>query len=394
MFKPIPEGINNPERLLKKATELTPQKLQKALDAALLRIDRSIDLFGGKTFPSAATGAGYLYAATDNHDWTEGFWTGMLWLAYQLTGDSKYRTVAEQNVDSFAERMDKRINVDFHDMGFLFGLSCVAAYNLTGSEKSRTYALKSADCLANRYQEKGRFIQAWGEMGVADNYRLIIDCFMNLPLLFWATKQTGNPRYAEIAKIHAETAYETVFRPDGTTYHTFFFDPKTGAKIGGVTAQGFSDDSCWARGQSWGIYGLSLYFDDSGDSSKLPLWYKITNVFLNALPSDLASYWDLLFGDGSGHPRDTSAAAITACGLLRAKKYLADSGVYDVAARAIVNSLIDNYTTAQGENSTALISDGMYNWPKSPSPEGTLFGDYFYLEALAKLIKPDIKLFW
>jgi len=394
MFQPVSGTLQNPERYLKKAAELTPEKLKNALDAALVRIGRGIELFGGEKFPSAATGAGYLYQATENHDWTEGFWTGMLWLADQLTGDPKYRRIAEQNADSFAKRMDDQINVDFHDMGFLYGLSCVTAYDLTGSEKARAYALKSADCLANRYQEKGRFIQAWGEMGVADNYRLIIDCFMNLPLLFWATKQTGNPRYAEIANIHAETAFETVFRPDGTTFHTFFFDPKTGERLRGVTAQGYSDDSCWARGQSWGIYGLPLYFDGSGDSSRLPLWYQITNVFLNALPSDLVSYWDLIFGDGSGHPRDTSAAAIAACGLLRAGKYLSGNCVYEAAAKAIVCSLIDNYTTAQGKNSTVLVSDGMYNWPKSKAPEGTIFGDYFYLEALAKLLKPDVKLFW
>ena len=394
MFKPISETLQNSERYFKKAAELTPEKLQKAIDQAILRIDKGIELFGGSSFPAAATGAGYIYQVTGNHGWTEGFWPGMLWLCYQLTGDEKYCVVARQCVDSFAERMDNRVNVDFHDMGFLYGLSCVMAYNLTGSEKARTYALKSADCLANRYQEKGRFIQAWGKMGVPDNYRLIIDCYMNLPLLFWATKQTGNPRYAEIAKIHAETAFETVFRPDGTTFHTYFFDPKTGERLRGVTSQGYSDDSCWARGQSWGIYGLPLYFEDSGDKSKLPLWHAITNVFLNALPTDLIPYWDLIFGDGSGQPRDTSAAAITACGLLRAAKTLKDSSYYDAAARAIVCSMIDNYTTAQGENSTALLSDGMYNWPQSKAPEGTIFGDYFYLEALAKLIKPDIKLFW
>lgn len=394
MFQPVSGTLQNPERYTKKAAELTPEKLQEALKAALLRIDRGIERFGGKTFPAAATGAGYHYEITENHGWTEGFWPGMLWLAYQLTGDEKYRTVAEQCVDSFAERMDNRINVDFHDMGFLYGLSCVTAYDLTGSEKARTYALKSADCLANRYQEKGRFIQAWGEMGVPDNYRLIIDCYMNLPLLFWATEQTKNPRYAEIAKIHAQTAFETVFRADGTTFHTYFFDPETGKRLRGVTAQGYSDDSCWARGQSWGIYGLPLFFDDSGDNSKLPLWYKITNVFLNALPSDLVSYWDLIFGDGSGQPRDTSAAAITACGILRAKKYLADNNSYETAAKAIICSMIDRYTTPQGTESTALVSDGLYNWPASKAPEGTIFGDYFYLEALAKLMKPDIKLFW
>lgn len=394
MFQPVFETLLSPERFFKIAAQLTSDKLQKALEQALVRIDRGIALYGGKMFPSAATGRGYHYQVTENNGWTEGFWSGMLWIAYQLTGDAKYRAVAEQSVDSFAERMDNRVNVDFHDMGFLYGLSCVMAHQLTGNEKARTYALKSADCLANRYQEKGRFIQAWDKMGAPDNYRLIIDCYMNLPLLFWATKQTGNSRYVEIAKIHAETAFETVFRLDGTTYHTFFFDPENGERLRGVTAQGYSDDSCWARGQSWGIYGLPLYFDESGDSSKLPLWYNITNVFLNALPSDLISYWDLIFGDGSGEPRDTSAAAITACGILRAGKYLSDKGVYDAAAKAIVCSLIDNYTTAQGENSTALLSDGLYNWPQSKSPEGTIFGDYFYMEALAKLIKPDIKLFW
>ncbi|HOP11044.1 MAG TPA: glycoside hydrolase family 88 protein [Oscillospiraceae bacterium] len=393
MTQPVCETLKNPERWFEKAKELTPEKMKAALDAALLRIDHGMELYKGGVFPSATTDPLYIYPETENKGWTEGFWSGMLWLAYQLTGQQKYRTAAEETVASFIDRMDKQINVHFHDMGFLYGLSCVMAYEITGDERAKEYALKSADNLADRFQEKGQFIQAWGEMNAPDNYRLIIDCLMNLPLLFWATEQTGKQRYTEIAKIHLDTTLETIIRPDGTTFHTFFFDPETGARAKGVTAQGYADDSCWARGQSWAVYGLMMDFERMGDYSKLPYWYSVTNVFLNRSPSDLIAYWDLIFTDGSGHPRDTSASAIAACGLMRAKPEFENYELYQAAAKALICSLIDNYTTAQGEESTALLSDGICHWKRVPTPEGTIFGDYYYLEALAKYIKPDVILF-
>ena len=126
--------------------------------------------------------------------------------------------------------------------------------------EAKNSAIKAADCLLERWKPKGEFIQAWGNIHDNAMYRLIIDCMLNLPLLYWATDVTGDAKYREIATKHAKTCRSVIIRPDGTTYHTYYFDPETGAPLRGVTHQGFSDDSCWARGQAWGIYGFALSY--------------------------------------------------------------------------------------------------------------------------------------
>lgn len=141
-------------------------------------------------------------------------------------------------------------------MGFLYTLSCVAAYKLTGNETGKEAALMAADKLISRFQIKGEFIQAWGELGAKDNYRLIIDCLLNLPLLYWATEVSGDEKYAQIADKHTKTSLNNLIRGDNSTYHTFFFDPESGVPVKGVTHQGYKDGSAWARGQAWGIISI------------------------------------------------------------------------------------------------------------------------------------------
>ena len=131
------------------------------------------------------------YNPTTNEDWTTGFWTGQLWLAYEHTDDERFKEAAEIQIDSFLERIEKKIGVDHHDMGFLYSPSCVAGYKLEGNENGKKAAIMAADQLVARFHEKGEFIQAWGSMSEPDNYRLIIDCLLNLPLLYWATDITG-----------------------------------------------------------------------------------------------------------------------------------------------------------------------------------------------------------
>ena len=161
-----------------------------------------------------------------NTEWTNGFWTGILWLCYELTNDPKYRNLAEKNVESFLNRIEKNIEVEHHDLGFLYSISCVSAYKLTGSEKGKRAALLAADKLISRYQEKGEFIQAWGELGAKDNYRLIVDCLLNIPLLYWATEVTQDEKYRvsgqsfkagdEIPKLKVKRK-EQVIRHEGYT---------------------------------------------------------------------------------------------------------------------------------------------------------------------------------
>ena len=169
--------------------------VQKALDDAVKIVKENLSVFTDK-FQSSNSFDGF-YEATENVEWTTGFWTGVIWLAYEHTGDEAFRKAAEVQVESFLDRIENKIDVNHHDMGFLFSLSCVAAYKLTGNEHAKKAALLAADHLAERYRDKGRFLQAWGNPGEPKEYRLIIDCLLNLPLLYWATEVTGDPSYEE-----------------------------------------------------------------------------------------------------------------------------------------------------------------------------------------------------
>lgn len=205
---------------------IAEEKLQSAIDFVLKKLDDYADTFIDK-FP-APQSKNYIYPAIENVDWTNSFYTGMLWLAYELTGDEKYKKHALIHVESFYKRIDEKIAVDTHDLGFLYTLSCVSAYKLTGDETAKKAALMAADHLIGRYKEKGEFIQAWGAINDPSAYRMIIDCLLNLPLLFWASEVTSDNKYRVIAQKHIKTASKYLVREDYTTYHTFYFDPKTG----------------------------------------------------------------------------------------------------------------------------------------------------------------------
>ena len=305
---------------------LSEEKLDKAIRECLRKVDKNIAKLG-ELFPTPAT-FNNAYKPMQNIEWTNGFWTGILWLCYDLTNDPKYRNLAEKNVESFLDRIEKNIEVEHHDLGFLYSISCVSAYKLTGSEKGKRAALLAANKLISRYQEKGEFIQAWGELGAKDNYRLIVDCLLNIPLLYWATEVTQDEKYREIAKKHYISTVNNAIRDDASAFHTFYFDPETGLPSHGKTRQGYSDDSSWARGQAWLIYGIALNNSYVENVENIELFESITNYFLNRLPKDFVSYWDLIFGDGSGQSKDSSATAIAVCGINLMDKYLPETNRY------------------------------------------------------------------
>lgn len=167
---------------------LTKKEIKDALDDCIRKIDRNIEVFGEK-FPTPAT-KNNTYEVMDNTEWTNGFWTGILWLAYEYTKDEKYRRIAEKHVESFHNRIINNIEVEHHDLGFLYTPSCVSSYKLTENKLAYDAAVMAADKLIGRYQEVGGFIQAWGELGARDNYRLIVDCLLNIPLLYWADRKS------------------------------------------------------------------------------------------------------------------------------------------------------------------------------------------------------------
>ena len=375
---------------------LTREEVTAAMDRVADQVRCNMEYFGTR-FPSSAT-RNQAYGIIDNIEWTDGFWTGLLWLCHEYTGEDAFKELALKNVGSFLNRVEKRIELDHHDLGFLYSLSCVAGYKLTGSEEGRKAGLLAADKLMERFQEKGGFIQAWGELGARDNYRLIIDCLLNIPLLHWASLETGNPVYRNAALRHYEAACNNVIRDDASAYHTFYFDPETGEPLKGVTRQGYSDDSAWARGQAWGIYGIPLNYRYVKDDSAFILFKGMTNYFLNRLPEDEVCYWDLIFTDGSEQPRDSSAAAIGVCGIHEMLKYLpeveSDKNTYRHAMHCILRSLIERYTAPETKAGNPVLLHGVYSWHSGKGvDEGNIWGDYYYMEALMRFYK-DWNLYW
>lgn len=379
--------------------EIPREKLEMALSDALAKIDYALPTFTDK-FPSESS-KNNVYTPVDNtrSSWTTGFWTGILWHAYELTGNTEYSTVATGHVPSFYEKIEKQLGVNHHDMGFLYIPSCVAAYKLDGNEQAKEAALMAADHLITRYHETGEFIQAWGSVGADDNYRLIVDCLLNIPLLYWASEVTGDSTYADIAYKHFVTTISVCYREDGSTYHTYYFDKNTGEPLKGVTAQGASDDSTWSRGQAWGMYGPLLTYIYVKDERALDTFKSAANYYLTYLPEDYVAYWDLSFTDGSNEPRDSSSAAIAVCAMLEAIKYMDEDDperrLYVNACNRIMNSLIDSYTTKDVPEANGLLLHGTYSKPGNNGvDEMTNWGDYFYMEALHRMLDPDWQLYW
>ena len=379
---------------------LTKSQAEQALDTAVALVRQNLPLYTDHCQNHSSVHD--IYPQCENNQWTCGFWPGEVWLSYERTSDAAFKNTALTLVDSFLYRIENKIEVDHHDMGFLYSPSCVAAYKLTGSEKGRRAAILAADQLCTRFQEKGSFFQAWGPLGAKDNYRYIIDCLLNVPLLYWASETTGDAHYAELAHRHVTTCLANSIRPDGSTYHTFFMDPVTGAPVRGATCQGYKDDSCWARGQAWGVYGTAISYRYTKRPEYLEVFRRVLSYYLDRLPEDLIPYWDMTFTEGDTAPRDSSSASIVACGLLEAAKYANpdQAAEYTLLAAQMLGSVAEHYAVRQGPQGIGLVRHGTYS-KKSPyntcTPEGVdecvSWGDYFYMEGLTRLTK-DWTLYW
>lgn len=380
------------EKLFENRPELSADQCRKALDFAVRQLKNNLGEFT-HSFKKAYSEDGY-YKPTPNVNWTTGFWTGQLWLAYEWSRDDAFAKAGSIQAESFLKRIEDKVEVDHHDMGFLYSPSCVAAYKLVGDETGKKAAIKAADQLISRFQPVGQFIQAWGPMNQPENYRFIIDCLLNLPLLYWASEETNDTKYRDIAEKHIHTAIANVIREDYSTWHTFFMNMETGEPDHGATCQGYRDGSAWARGQAWGVYGCALAYRYTKREEYVEDFKHVTGYFLDHLPDDLVPYWDLEFTDGSGEPKDSSSASIAACGMLEMANYLPEeeAAYYRSIAKKIMESVVTGYAVKEGTKSNGLVLHSTYS-KKSPyntcTPEGVdecnIWGDYFYLEALIRL---------
>jgi unsaturated chondroitin disaccharide hydrolase len=360
---------------------------QPAIDKALATIRRATPRFADTPPVLGRADLTYETVEPGTWSWVAGFWTGELWLAHAETGDSEFLEAARSNYPYFRSLFEIPERHS-HDLGFLFSLSAVADYKLTGNLDARDLAVAAATSLAERYNRAGGFIRAWNPWPEHDNRgRMIIDGMENLALLFWAAGETGDAHYHEIAEAHARTAARHLVRSDGSSFHTFEFDPDNGNPLRGGTHQGYSDESCWSRGQAWGIHGFSLAYRYTGDALFLDTARRLADYAIAHLPDDLVPYWDYLLPEGSPCYRDTSAAAITAAGLLLLSEQIGGglpAERYADVAKKILAALDGTYSTFGVPGAEGLLTGGAAHVAQGCTNVMLPYGDYFYLEALLR----------
>jgi unsaturated chondroitin disaccharide hydrolase len=325
-------------------------------------------------------------------DWTSGFWPGILWYAYEYSKDDKWKNEAHRFSSALKPLVDSAA-LD-HDLGFQLFCSVGNGYRLTNDTAYKTILLRAADTLSKLFNPKVGTIASWPRKGPGIDWPLrhntIVDNMMNLELLFWVAKNGGNKNLYDLAVKHAETTMQNHFRPDYTSYHVVLYDTATGEKVKGITHQGYSDSSMWARGQSWAIYGYTMTYRETKDPKFLNMVQKVADVYLKNLPDDLIPFWD--FNDPAipDAPKDASAAAITASALLELSTFVQDtikSNEYRTKAEKMLTVLSSqNYQSRNVNNAFLLHCTG--HKPRGGEVDASIiYADYYYLEALLRFKK-------
>lgn len=320
-------------------------------------------------------------------EWCAGFWPGVLWYDYEYTQDKRILEEAEKFTHSL-EFLSRTPAFD-HDLGFLVFCSYGNGYRLTKNPAYKQVILDTADTLATLFNPVVGTILSWPREVEPRNWphNTIMDNMINLEMLFWAAKNGGNPYLYDIAVSHADKTMKCHFRPDYTSYHVAVYDTITGNLIKGVTHQGYADNTMWARGQAWAIYGYTVVYRETKDPKYLDFAQKVTDVYLERLPEDKVPYWD--FDDPSipDAPRDASAAAVVASSLLELSTYLPNGTgkrYKDVAIEMLTSLSSDNYQSGKSKSSFLLHSTG--HWPNGSEIDASIiYADYYYIEALLRL---------
>ncbi|MDB6169587.1 MAG: glucuronyl hydrolase [Verrucomicrobia bacterium] len=318
-------------------------------------------------------------------DWTSGFFPGSLWYLFEATGDPKWRMAAATATAGLKAMKENRHT---HDLGFMLYCSYGNALRLAGDADDREVLLAAAESLSTRFNATVGSIKSWDHGQWA--FPVIIDNMMNLELLCWAARAGNQPRYREIAVAHADTTLRNHFRADGSSYHVVAYDPVTGKPLLHVTHQGAADESAWARGQAWGLYGFTMMYRETRDRRYLEQAKKIADFLVNhpRLPADKIPYWDFDAPDIPAAPRDASAAAIMCSALLELSDNVepAAAGRYAAVAEQQLRSLASPaYRAKPGENHGFLLMHSTGNFPKRDEVDVPInYADYYFLEALLR----------
>jgi unsaturated chondroitin disaccharide hydrolase len=347
------------------------------------KVARMIEQIGDKS-PHVA-GENGVYDDLPTDWWTSGFWPGLLWVMFDMTGDERFKEAAWRWDEELEQYFVKPTEELHHDVGFQFLATAVIKHTLTGDEDALRRGLEAANFLAGRFNPAGNFIRAWN----GDRYGwAIIDCMMNVSLLFWASRVSGDPRFKHIAVRHIETSLTHFIREDGSVNHIVSIDPENGLFLETFGGQGFGVGSAWSRGAAWALYGFANAYTNTGDIHYLHASKKVAHYFLASLPEDSVPYWDFRLATKEGEPRDSSAAAIAASGLLEIAAHVPamEKAFYEDSAKRILLSLNENYSTWDLPDHQAILLHGTGNRPRNSAVDVSLiYGDYYFVEAIAKL---------
>jgi hypothetical protein len=359
-----------------------------ALDAAALQLAGFRAAYPTATsIPRSATSGGSV-RLVGPADWTSGFVAGSLWLIYEHTREEAFRSAAEARTAALAGEQD---NTSHHDLGFQFMSSYGNGYRLTENAAYPAVLQAAASSLSTRYNATVGSIKSW-DFGTW-SFPVIVDNMMNLKLLYHVAEASGDDSYAERATTHAATTLANHFRADHSSFHLVDYNPNTGAVVKQQTRQGLADESAWARGQAWGLYGFTEVHGETGRADFLMQAENIASFLLDHpnLPEDKIPYWDYDAPDEPSTPRDASAAAVTASALLELARYATEPNAsrYTSFALDILRSLSSPaYAAATGENSHFLLKHSVGSFPEDSEIDVALnYADYYYLEALLRCRK-------
>ena len=322
-------------------------------------------------------------------DWCSGFFPGSLCYLYQLTNDKSWLLQSKR----FTEALDSIQYLTWHhDVGFMIGSSYLNIYRLNPNKAYKKAIIQTAKSLCTRFRKKAGVIQSWNVDRGWQSKRgwtcpVIIDNMMNLELLFEATRLSGDSTYWKVAVSHANKTLENQFRKDGSCYHVVDYDPNNGAVLHRQTAQGYADNSAWARGQAWAVYGYTVCYRYTHDRKYLDQAVKTLNFVMQNpnLPEDLIPYWDFDAPNIPNEPRDVSSAACIASALYEMNNYLPDNGYTSLADRIIRSLSSPEYRAPLGKNGYFLLMHSVGSIPHNNEIDVPLnYADYYFLEALTR----------
>lgn len=366
------------------------------LSAFALAVDktrRNISRLAREPKSAAFAGDGNYFAFEEGFfeigNWTSSFFTGMALLAFETTGDRAFLQQANQLSDAYREKITRYSRDTMHDLGFLFSLYSVSLHRLTGCPRHRRTGIIAADTLAKRFVPRGGFIQAWGPMDdLGTDYAglAIIDCLMNLPLLFWASRETGNRFYADIATTHANTTLKHFVRADDSVCHAYRFEVDSGKPIGPDNYCGQAVNSHWARGTAWAIYGFALAFRHTGQSHFRAVALRLARRFVALLDDEIVPLWDFSLPPDDPKLRDSSAAAVAVCGLDELLVHHSDPALARAAESLLARLCAPKYLDFD-LNCPGLLRDGEVGDGVGKAKNVyTSWGDYYFMEALARRV--------